>query len=81
MNAVTINLPDEIVDSIRLPEQERKERIILELAVSLYTSGLLPLGKAASIAGVNRYGFIEALVKKGLSQSYDLEELEFDLPA
>ena len=81
MHAVTIHVPEEIIDSIRLPEAERKERMVLELAVGLYANRLLPLGKSAKLAGVNRYAFIESLIKRGISQSYDLEELEYDLPA
>ncbi|MDA3873034.1 MAG: UPF0175 family protein [Kiritimatiellae bacterium] len=81
MQALTIHVPDEITNSIRLPEAERQERLVLELAIGLYANRLLPLGKAAELAGVNRYAFIELLVKRGISQSYDLEELEFDLPA
>lgn len=81
MNAITIQVPEEIMDSIRLPEGERQDRLVLELAIGLYANRLLPLVKAAKLAGVNRYAFIEALIKRGISQSYDLEELEYDLPA
>lgn len=81
MQALTINVPEDIIDSIRLPEAERQERLVLELAIGLYANRLLPLGKAAKLAGINRYAFIESLVKRGIPQSYDLEELEYDLPA
>jgi predicted HTH domain antitoxin len=76
---LTIELPEELCDAIRLPEGERKGRLLLELAIGLYTSELLSLEKSADLAGTHRFTFIEALARRGLYQTYGREELAEDM--
>jgi len=56
---VHLEIPESIVGSLRLPEPEIESRLRSELAFALSGQGILPLGKAAELAGAGRYGFAE----------------------
>ena len=51
---LTLEIPGDVADALPLPELEKVQRIRLELAVSLYSQGMLGLGKTAQLAGVSR---------------------------
>jgi hypothetical protein len=39
--SLTLEIPGNVVDALRLPELEKLQRLRLELAVSLYSQGIL----------------------------------------
>jgi predicted HTH domain antitoxin len=43
--SLTLEIPGDVADVLRLPELEKVQRLRLELAVSLYSQGILGLGK------------------------------------
>ena len=47
MNALTVEIPKEIAQALRLPPQDLEPRLRLELAVALYSQEILGLGKAS----------------------------------
>lgn len=57
------------------------EELRLELALALYARGKLSFGKARELAGVSAWAFGEALARRGVPLSYDLEEFQEDLAA
>jgi len=56
---VTLDIPDSVIQGLRVPEGEVPERLRLELALALYAQGALSLGKAAELAGMSRLPFGE----------------------
>jgi len=76
---LTLEIPDEVSQAMRLPPPEAKARLRLELAVSLYTQQILSLGKAAELAGLSRLELNEALSKRGVPMHYSEEDLKEDL--
>lgn len=77
--SLTLQIPDEITDALHLPEQEHEERVILELACSLYASGLLASGKAAQLAGKSRLAFGAELARRNIPRHYNEVDLAADL--
>lgn len=51
----------------------------IDLAVILYQRGILPLGKAAKLAGLTKREFLEELAKRKVPRHYTKRELEEDL--
>jgi predicted HTH domain antitoxin len=49
---------------LRLPDVAKVQRLRLELAVSLYSQGILGLGKAAQLAGLSRWEMNRALAER-----------------
>ena len=76
---VVLELPDDLFGAIRLPESEVPRRLKIELAIRLYTKGLLTFGKARELAEMTRWDFHDLLAEEGIIRRYDLEELEVDL--
>ena len=75
MSAVTLEIPSDVSQALCLPEQEARPRLLLELALGLYAQNLLPLGKAARLAGVSQHTFYQHLGARQLPRHYGEEEL------
>ena len=76
--SVTLEVPNEVTQAMRLPPQEAEARLRLELAIGLYTQRLLPLGKAAQLAGLNRWELEDTLARRGIPAPYSEEDLAHD---
>lgn len=77
--SLTINIPDDIWQAIRLPETDRQGHLLIELAVSLYQRGILSLGKARSLAGMTKWEFHETLGKRKTERHYNQDDLDNDI--
>ena len=76
---VHLEIPESIARSLRIPAQEMAPRLRTELAVALYSQGLLSFGKASELADVSRYSFAELLAHREIPRHYTEEELAQDL--
>lgn len=79
MSALTLEIPEELADSLKVPAQERSLRLRRELAVRLYEKGLLTLGKARALAGLSKWEFCQLLGDEGVPRRYDEADLNADL--
>jgi predicted HTH domain antitoxin len=76
---VHLDIPESIASSLRLPVPEIEPRLRTELAIALYSQGILPFGKATELAGTSRYGFAELLGQREIPRHYADSELSQDL--
>jgi predicted HTH domain antitoxin len=76
---LTLEIPGDVADAIRLPDLEKVQRLRLELSVSLYSQGILGLGKAAQLAGLSRWEMNRLLDERKVPMHYGPEELAEDL--
>lgn len=76
---VSIELPKEFVDSLKIPESEVVPRLKRELAIRLYKKGIASFGKARELAEMSVWEFSELLAKEGIKRRYDIEDFEEDL--
>lgn len=76
---VTLRIPDSVVQGLRLPEGEIAKRLTTELAIALYSQGVLSLGKAAELAEMSRLLFADLVGQRGIPRHYSDEELAQDL--
>jgi predicted HTH domain antitoxin len=79
MAQVTLEIPDDVVQAIKLPVEEVPIRLRRELALRLYEKGLLSFGKAHELAGMTRWAFHDLLGEEGIPRRYDEADLEEDL--
>ena len=75
---ITLQIPDAIARSLRIPEAEAEERVRQELAAALYASGLLSFGKASELARISRFAFSDVLAQRQIQRHYGAEELRED---
>lgn len=76
---ISIDISEDVVDSLKIPESEVASRLKRKLAVRLYRKGLASFGKARELAGLSAWEFSELLAKEGISRKYGVKELEEDL--
>ena len=79
MEKISIEIPVNILRSVKLPPNEINERLKQELAVHLYEQGMLTFGKARELAGMSKWDFHELLGKRKIPRRYDEEELNRDI--
>ena len=79
MSKVILEIPDDLAEALRIPPEEKLERLRRELAVRLYQKGILSFGKARELAEMNKWEFHSLLGEEGIIRRYDLAELEKDL--
>ena len=76
---MTLNIPDSVLEGLRIPEAEIAQRLRTELAIALYAQGVLSLGKAAELAEMNRMVFGEIVGLRGIARHYGDAELAQDI--
>jgi len=79
MPKTSVELPEDLVEAIKLPPEEVPMRLRRELAVRLYEKRLLGFGKARQLADMTMWEFQQLLGKEKILRSYDMEDLEKDL--
>jgi predicted HTH domain antitoxin len=76
---ITLNIPDSVVEGLRIPEAEIAQRLRIELAIALYVQGALSLGKSAELAEMSRTALGETLGQRGIARHYGDAELAQDV--
>lgn len=75
----TIQIPEDVVDSIKIPRKDIDKLLKLELALVLYQKEAIFLGKARKLADVSKWEFLEELGRKKITRHYTERELKEDL--
>jgi predicted HTH domain antitoxin len=80
MERLVLEIPEEILVSLKESPQEFSRDILMLAAVKLYELGKLSSGRAAQLAGVSRISFLQSLSRYNVP-IFDLteEELEKDM--
>jgi predicted HTH domain antitoxin len=80
MPSVTINLPEEVFSSRRLPPEDFVSDMRLAAAIYWYQKSEISQEKAAQIAGLNRRDFLIALAREQVDVFVvDFNELQQEL--
>lgn len=79
MSKLTLEVPSEVVDAVRLPPAEIERELLKELALGLYRRGVLALGKARILAHMTRWEFEQLLAERQVPRHYTEADLEEDL--
>jgi len=77
--SITLDIPNNIHEALHVSPSETERRLKLELAVALYAQNALGLGKAAELAGLDRFAMNDVLAERGIPMHYGPGELEEDL--
>lgn len=79
MTDITITVPRDIVQALRLPPDAVAAELQGELAVALYQRGILSSGKAAALAEMSRWEWEELLGARKIPRHYADEDLDRDI--
>ena len=77
--ALLINIPDDILESIKLPREKAEEELLKELSFILYEKGFASMGVARRLGGLTKWEFIEGLGERQIKRHYSEKELKEDI--
>ncbi len=77
--SVTLNVSDDFAQRLESQPEAAEAELHLELAVALYRSGSLPVGKAARVASMTEARFTEILRERRVPMPYSMTDLEHDI--
>ena len=77
--SLSIEIPEEILQSAKLPPDKIKQELTKEIAFSLYQRKIISMGNARKLAEMDKWSFIEGLTERGIERHYSEQELEEDL--
>ena len=75
MEKIVLEIPEEVLISLKETAAEFAQDMRMLTAVKLYQMGRLSSGRAAQLAGVSRVSFLQSLARYGAS-IFDLTEEE-----
>ena len=67
---MTLNIPNSVLQGLRIPEGEIAQRLRTELAIALYAQGALSIGKPAEPAELGRIPFGRFVGRGGIPRPY-----------
>jgi predicted HTH domain antitoxin len=77
--AITLTIPDDVVESLKLPRQRIEAELKQEMAFTFYERGFASMGVARRYAELDKWAFLEGLAKRGIPRHYGEDELNEDL--
>ena len=75
---ILLEIPDSVARAMRLPPNEQRQQLQIELAVSLYAQSILSFGKACELAGITKVEFGLLLGKRNIPRQYSEQDLQDD---
>jgi len=76
---ISLEIPVEVLNAVKLPPMEVEREIRKELALAFYRRDVLSLGKARLVAQMTRWEFEELLGERGVRRHYAEMDLEEDI--
>ena len=77
--AITLTIPDDVIQSLKIPRQRMDIELRQEMAFALYQRGLASMGVARRYAELDKWAFLDGLAKRGIARHYGEEELSEDI--
>ncbi|NCP16390.1 UPF0175 family protein [bacterium] len=74
-----LEIPEDVLESVKLPPDEIEKEFRQELALALYKRGVLSSGKACVLAQLTRWQFEMLLGHRRITRHYSAADLEEDI--
>lgn len=78
VTTLSLDVPDEILASLRLSPEQAEEELKKDLAVALYARGALSFAEARNLTTLTRREFEELLAERQIPRQYDEGDLAED---
>ena len=77
LKQIIITIPEDVLNVLRIDNNELSNQMRYEIAKKYYKDHHLSLGKAASLAGLERLDFFEKLIKENIV-IFDYDEIDLE---
>ena len=74
-----LEIPEDVLESVKFPPDEIEKELRQELALALYKRGVLSSGKACVLAQMTRWQFEMLLGQRQMPRHYSEDDLEEDI--
>lgn len=74
-----VEIPEDVLASIRIPKKDLERELKTDLAVVLYQREAISIGNARKLAGMSKWEFLEELGRRKITRHYTEKELGEDL--
>lgn len=76
---LTLEIPEDILENVKLPSDEVDQVLRQELALALYARGIVTSGTARRLAQMMRWEFEELLGQRKVPRHYEEDDFDEDL--
>ncbi|MCK4764064.1 MAG: UPF0175 family protein [Candidatus Aminicenantes bacterium] len=76
---MTIEIPGDIIHTMKLPRNQVKDYLIVDIAASLYKQGILSFGKARQLCKMSKWEFQRELGIRKIERHFEEKDLEEDI--
>ncbi len=77
--SISLNIPEDIILSLKIPKNKIHEELLKELAITLYERHILSFGKARELAKMSKWEFHDELGRRKTPRHYTENDLEEDI--
>lgn len=74
-----IEIPDEIMATVKFPPDRAKHELAKEVAFTLYQRKILSMGNARKLSGLDKWAFIDGLAERKIERHYTEQDLLEDI--
>lgn len=79
MKTVTLDIPESVLVSVKIPRNRLESGLRRELALQLYRENMISFANAHRLAEMTKIEFHHLLGERQIPRQYDLEDYEKDL--
>jgi len=79
MSTLTLQLPEDIIAKLAASPEAAVSRVKTELALNLYSQGVISHFEACQMAGLNQFEFEDLLGQREIIRPYTVDMLNEDL--
>ncbi len=79
MKTVTLDIPESVLVSVKIPRNRLQSGLRRELALQLYRENMISFANAHRLAEMTKIEFHHLLGERQIPRQYDLEDYEKDL--
>ena len=76
---MTIEIPDDIIATVKFPPDRARDELLKEMAFSFYERKILSMGNARKLSGLDKWAFIDGLATRKIERHYTEEDLIEDI--
>lgn len=76
---ITIEIPEDIIHTMKLPRSQVKNYLMTDIAASLYKQGILSFGKARQLCKMTKWEFQRELGTRKIERHYERKNLQEDI--
>ena len=64
--AISIRIPENVLESTKIPRSQLKQELLKEMAFALYSRGMTSMGTARKLAQIDKWEFLKGIAERSI---------------